>query len=189
MIEVRPHTVTYNSVPIIIPVNTPRINHAGCIRFPNVTGRMIAPHSPVKPAAFFFGSTRFTKERPIVTPVSVVEPTIRTPRQAIGDIVPGSISSKAIEQHHWFAIRHPIVILIGDEIAGTPGAIAFGALGAFTGYDYVDRERWEADAKAYDQAWQRGDDIYYNPAHRLPLNNAHWLHAGPPVPVGNETKK
>ena len=116
MIEVGPHTVTYNSVPIIIPVNTPGINHAGCIRFPNVTGRMIAPHSPVKPAAFFFGSTRFTKERPIVTAVSVVEPTIRTPRQAIGDIVPGIISSKAIKQHHWFAIGHPIVILIWDEI-------------------------------------------------------------------------
>lgn len=77
--------------------------------------------------------------------------------------------------------------LIGEEIGGAPGAIALGALGAVTGYNYTDRERWEEDAKAYDAAWQRGDDIYYNPAHRLPLE-AHWMHAGPAVPLPDKKK-
>jgi len=67
--------------------------------------------------------------------------------------------------------------LIGEDVAGTVGAIALGAIGAVGGYDYIDRERREADAKVYDAAWKRGDDIYYNPTHRLPLE-AHWMHAG-----------
>jgi len=78
--------------------------------------------------------------------------------------------------------------LIGEEIAGVPGALVFGAFGAITGYDYIDRERWEADAKAYDEAWQRGDDTYYNPANRFPLE-AHWMRAGPAVPLPGKKNK
>jgi len=77
--------------------------------------------------------------------------------------------------------------LIGEEIGGTAGAIALGVLGASSGYDYIDRDRWEADAKRYDEAWQRGDDVYYNPAHRLPLK-AHWMFAGPAASA-NQVKK
>jgi hypothetical protein len=71
--------------------------------------------------------------------------------------------------------------LIGDEVAGAPGAVLLGSIGAFAGYENIDRDRWEANARRYDQAWQRGDDISYNPAHPLPLR-AHWMYAGPPPP-------
>jgi len=78
--------------------------------------------------------------------------------------------------------------LIGEDVAGVPGAALLGTLGVAAGYDYIDSERWEADAKVYQQAWQRGDDIYYNPAHRLPLV-AHWMYAGPVLPEGVRQKK
>ena len=68
--------------------------------------------------------------------------------------------------------------IIGEENGGAPGAVLLGTLGAVSGYDYIDRERWEADAKAYQAEWQRGGDTYYDPSHRLPLV-AHWMLAGP----------
>jgi len=68
--------------------------------------------------------------------------------------------------------------LIGEDIGGAPGAVALGVFGVFLGHDYIDRDRWEKDATAYGAAWQRGDDTFYNPANRLPLE-AHWMHAGP----------
>ena len=68
--------------------------------------------------------------------------------------------------------------IIGEEVGGAPGAVLLGAFGAVAGYDYIDRERWEADAKAYQAEWQRGGDTYYDPSHRLPLV-AHWMLAGP----------
>ncbi|MFC3050743.1 hypothetical protein [Kordiimonas pumila] len=70
--------------------------------------------------------------------------------------------------------------LIGEEIAGAPGAIAFGALGAALGWHENNAKRWEKRAQEYDAAWQRGDDTYYNPANRLP-NDAHWMYAGPSI--------
>lgn len=72
--------------------------------------------------------------------------------------------------------------LIGDEIAGTPGAAIFGVIGAAAGYQVTDKKRWEEDKRYYDAAYQRGDDIVYNPANRIPLN-PHWLMAGPASPV------
>ena len=68
-------------------------------------------------------------------------------------------------------------VLIGEEVAGAPGAVLLGAYGAASGYDYIDSKQWEAKAKAYNQEWQRGGDIYYDPSHRLPLK-AHWMLAG-----------
>jgi len=68
--------------------------------------------------------------------------------------------------------------IIGEEVGGAPGAILFGAFGAAAGYDNIDRERWEANAKSYNQEWQRGGDTFYDPSHRLPLV-AHWMLAGP----------
>ncbi|TNE65217.1 MAG: hypothetical protein EP335_05865 [Alphaproteobacteria bacterium] len=61
--------------------------------------------------------------------------------------------------------------LIGEEIGGVAGAVGLGALGAALGY-HTDRDSWERqeEARRYDAAWQRGDDIYYNPAHTLPWN-------------------
>jgi len=73
--------------------------------------------------------------------------------------------------------------LIGDEIAGTPGAIGFGILGAALGYKHDYSKAWEKEAKEYRDAWNRGDDTFYNPAHRLPLE-AHWMYAGPAAPEG-----
>ena len=64
--------------------------------------------------------------------------------------------------------------LIGDEIGGTAGAVGFGLLGAVLGYDGRASRVSEDEARRFQQAWQRGDDMYYNPAHPLPLN-AHWL--------------
>jgi len=70
--------------------------------------------------------------------------------------------------------------LIGEEIAGAPGALVLGAFGVAAGYHVTNKERWEKEAKAYDEAWRRGDDIVYNPAHRFP-NTPHWLMAGPTI--------
>jgi len=78
--------------------------------------------------------------------------------------------------------------LIGEEVGGAPGAVALGVLGTFLGYNNIDRDRWERDAKSYDAAWQRGDDTYYNPANRLPIE-AHWMHAGPARRGGDQQKK
>lgn len=72
--------------------------------------------------------------------------------------------------------------LIGDEIAGAPGAAIFGVIGAAAGYRVTDKKRWEADKRYYEAAHQRGDDLFYNPANRIPLN-PHWFEAGPPGPI------
>ncbi|MEX0298394.1 MAG: hypothetical protein AB3N28_04945 [Kordiimonas sp.] len=70
--------------------------------------------------------------------------------------------------------------VIGEEIAGAPGAIVLGAIGAASGYRVTNKKRWEEEAKRYEAAYQRGDDIFYNPANRIP-NNPHWLMHGPGV--------
>lgn len=77
--------------------------------------------------------------------------------------------------------------LIGNEIAGTPGAIGFGMLGAVLGYKHDYSEAWEEESKELDAARTRGDDIFYNPAHRLPLE-AHWMYAGPAAPESANKK-
>jgi len=78
--------------------------------------------------------------------------------------------------------------IIGEELGGAPGAVLFGTLGAVTGYDNIDRKRWEADAKAYQAEWQRGGDMFYDPSRRLPLV-AHWMLAGPAQPNGRQKNK
>lgn len=77
--------------------------------------------------------------------------------------------------------------LIGNEIAGTPGAVGFGLLGATLGYKHDYSEAWVEETKELDAAWRRGDDTFYNPAHRLPLE-AHWMYAGPAAPEGAKKK-
>ncbi|WP_417461085.1 hypothetical protein [Kordiimonas sp.] len=73
--------------------------------------------------------------------------------------------------------------LIGNEIADTAGAIGGGVLGAALSQQREERWRVEERAKARDEAQRRGDDIFYNPAHRIPVD-AHYLHtAGPPRKV------
>lgn len=70
--------------------------------------------------------------------------------------------------------------LIGNEIADTAGAIGGGVLGAVLSQQREERWRVEERARERDEAQRRGDDIFYNPAHRIPLD-AHYLHtAGPP---------
>lgn len=69
-------------------------------------------------------------------------------------------------------------ILIGEDVAGLPGAIAFGALGAATGWTESNTERWEEDQRAYEAGYLAGTDMFYDPSRRLPLN-AHWMQAGP----------
>lgn len=74
--------------------------------------------------------------------------------------------------------------IIGEEIGGAPGAAILGVIGAAAGYHVTNKKRWEKEAKEYEAAYQRGDDIYYNPANRIP-NNPQWLTHGP----GNPEKK
>lgn len=61
--------------------------------------------------------------------------------------------------------------LIGNEVGGGEGAAAGALLGAFLGLEYTpDRRQLEREARERDAAWRRGDDMFYNPAHRIPLN-------------------
>ncbi|WP_417463988.1 hypothetical protein [Kordiimonas sp.] len=69
--------------------------------------------------------------------------------------------------------------LIGNEIADTAGAVGGAALGAALSQQREERWRVEERAKERDEAQRRGDDMFYNPAHRIPVD-AHYLHtAGP----------
>ncbi len=63
--------------------------------------------------------------------------------------------------------------VLGEDIAGVPGAIGFGLLGAVTGYDHEVDDRYLEDYRALRASEERGDDIYFNPVHRLPPN-AHY---------------
>lgn len=59
--------------------------------------------------------------------------------------------------------------IIGEEIGGVPGAVGIGALGLLLGAEMPENKRyWEDQARESRAAHQRGDDIFYNPAHRLP---------------------
>lgn len=64
--------------------------------------------------------------------------------------------------------------LIGDEIGGPAEAVVFGLLGAGLALGGVGKDIEEEEARRRDEAWRRGDDMVYNPAHPLPFN-AHWL--------------
>ncbi len=75
-------------------------------------------------------------------------------------------------------------VLVGEDVAGFPGAIAFGALGAATGWTESNTKRWEEDQKAYEKGYNSGADMFYDPSQRLPLN-PHWMQAGP---AGEEKK-
>ena len=71
--------------------------------------------------------------------------------------------------------------IIGEELAGAPGAAILGVIGVAAGYRVTNKKRWEKEAKEYEAAYQRGDDIYYNPANRIP-DNPQWLTHGPGQP-------
>jgi len=77
--------------------------------------------------------------------------------------------------------------IIGEEIAGLPGAIAFGALGAATGYHEANTERWEEQAKEREEAWKHGGDTFYDPSRRFPIE-AHWMRAGPSIDTVTKKK-
>lgn len=64
--------------------------------------------------------------------------------------------------------------IIGDEIGGPAEAVVFGLLGAGLSLGGVGKDIDEEEARRRDEAWRRGDDMVYNPAHPLPFN-AHWL--------------
>lgn len=64
--------------------------------------------------------------------------------------------------------------IIGDEIGSKADAAAFGLLGAGLTLAGMKGGLSEEEARRRDAAWRRGDDIFYNPAHPLPLN-PHWF--------------
>ncbi|WP_417451738.1 hypothetical protein [Kordiimonas sp.] len=67
--------------------------------------------------------------------------------------------------------------LIGDEIGSKSETAAFGLLGAGLALGGVGMKPNEEEARRRTDAWRRGDDIYYNPAHPLPMK-AHWFGRG-----------
>jgi len=64
--------------------------------------------------------------------------------------------------------------IIGDEIGGPAEAVVFSLLGAGLALGGVGKDIDEEDAHRRADAWRRGDDMVYNPAHPLPTV-AHWL--------------
>jgi hypothetical protein len=64
--------------------------------------------------------------------------------------------------------------IIGDEIGGPAEAVVFGLLGAGLALGGVGKDIDEEEARRRADAWRRGDDMVYNPAHPLPTV-AHWL--------------
>ncbi|MCK0069579.1 hypothetical protein [Kordiimonas laminariae] len=64
--------------------------------------------------------------------------------------------------------------VLGEGIAGAPGAVGLGLLGAGLGYNFEIDRRYEEQYREQRKSWERGDDIYYNPSHPIP-QNAHWL--------------
>ncbi len=67
--------------------------------------------------------------------------------------------------------------LIGEEIAGAPGAVGFGVLGAVLGHKHEITDEYIEYVQEQDKAHTRGDAIFYNPAHQFPID-AQWRHAG-----------
>lgn len=68
--------------------------------------------------------------------------------------------------------------IIGEDVAGAPGAVALGALGVALGFEESNKERWEKQQKLYEEEYQSGADMFYDPSRRLP-HTPHWMLAGP----------
>lgn len=68
--------------------------------------------------------------------------------------------------------------IIGEEVAGAPGAVALGALGVALGFEESNKERWEKQQKLYEEEYLSGVDMFYDPSRRIP-HTPHWMLAGP----------
>ena len=61
MKEMWVNTVAHEGMPVIVPINTPRVGGADGIRLPHVPHRVVAPHTTLKTDALPLGRARLAK--------------------------------------------------------------------------------------------------------------------------------
>src|SRR5690606_29019169 len=99
MEQMRIDAVADEGIPIVVPVDAPRVGGAIGIGFPDMSRRMITVHAAVEANPLFLGSAGLAWHRPVGPPVGSIEPTVGPPGKTVGEIMGIGMISKSIEEN------------------------------------------------------------------------------------------
>ncbi len=114
--QMRIHAVADEGLAVVVPIDAPRVRRAIGVRFPDVPHRMIAIHAAVEANPLALRRAGFAHRRPIRAAVRAVEPAIRPPSKAVGQVMGIRMIAQSVQEHLRFAVRPVIAVVIGNEI-------------------------------------------------------------------------
>ena len=115
MPEVADDGVDHEQLPVGIPIVAPGVGAAMRDIFKDLAGRMKTPDGAVQLRAFVRSCARSTDSGGVRDTMATIKPAVRTPAQAIDDVVADGLGVKPIQQDFRLAIGHIITVFVSDE--------------------------------------------------------------------------
>ena len=101
---------------VLVPVVPPGIRRAVADDFDDLAPRMVAPDAALHADALGFRSARLAQVARAGMPTATVEPAVRSPAQAVGEVVVIAFGNReAVESHFGFPVGDIVAIAIRDK--------------------------------------------------------------------------
>ena len=100
---------------VLVPIHAPRVGRAVGDDFKNFSHGMIAPDAAVHFRALGFGRAGFANRGSARDSVSAVEPAIRSPFQAVGEIVADVFALETVEHDDGIAVGHVVTVAVREK--------------------------------------------------------------------------
>ena len=114
--QMRVHAIADERLPIVVPVDAPGIGGPIGKRLPLMPDRMVPVDAAVIPDALLIRRARLADHRPVRSSVGPVQPTVRSPGKAIGQIVCVRMRAKPVQQDLRLAVGNVVAVSVRDEV-------------------------------------------------------------------------
>ena len=121
MPQVPDHVVGKEELAEVVVVQAPRVGRAVRDDFEFVPNRMETPDRTVQPLAIVFRGTRRSDQRRGLDAVPSVQPTVRSPDQAVDDVVPHAAVVEPVEHHSRLSVGNVVAVLVRNHDQPTIG--------------------------------------------------------------------
>src|SRR5204863_3865025 len=113
--EVADHAVGEEGLPVVVPVEAPRVRGPFADDLEDLLHRVVAPDAAVEEGAFRVGRARLADLGLALDALVAVEPAVRAPLETVDDAVADLAVVPAVEDDDGRAVGDIVAVLVRDE--------------------------------------------------------------------------